>query len=104
VAVTSLDDQPIADSADILITAVARSLPAGEEGILYASEPVVGAIKIKAKPGMSLVPLNGNGSLGPAAALPYADGMYTIAFDNASRTHWYRLMAAAQPEAAVPNS
>ncbi len=103
-AITSLDDRPIAESADILITVVARSLPADEEGVLYASEPVVGAVKIKAKPGMSLVPLNGNGSRGPAVEPPYADGMYTVVLDNATRTHWFKLTAAAEPAAGAPGA
>ena len=90
-AVSSVDDQPIAQSRQLLITAVARVVasPGGKMPLL--SEPVRGKIAVRAPVGLALIPLAGDGSQLKPVAAPYADGRYTITFPADRGTHWFLL-------------
>jgi hypothetical protein len=92
VALTSIDDQPLASSQNILITTVARALPKVIYSLPYESEPVVGTITLRTKAsGLELLALNSNGKvterLEPQRT---ADGL-TFRLPTGHGTHWYAL-------------
>jgi hypothetical protein len=91
VAVTSLDDSPIATSKRLLITTVARVV-ADNGRMPYLSEPVSGTLTIRSKAeGLKLRPLAPDGTQLPAIAIPYANGAYTITLPAGDGVHWYLL-------------
>ena len=91
VAVQSLDNNPINDSTNIFITAMARTDPSENNRLPFRSEPVVGNITIKAPKGLTLVPLLATGVEGEPIATEYNDGNYIINLSPESSAHWFLL-------------
>ncbi|MBW2713889.1 MAG: glycosyl hydrolase family 5, partial [Deltaproteobacteria bacterium] len=89
VALSSLDGLPLDSSRDILISALAQAgTPDGDLPLL--AEPVVGTLTLTADPGLTLLPINADGSEGTAIDPTYDGEAYTLALDGA--THWYTLV------------
>jgi hypothetical protein len=96
VALTSLDDKPLAASAAILVTAVARAVPSKDGEFPYLSEPVVGEITLKSQAaGLELLALSSSGSvLEKVTPESTADGL-SVRLPTRRGTHWYVLKSAA---------
>jgi len=89
VAVSSLDDQALYRSRDILISALAQA--ASPDGLLpLMAEPVAGTIRLTSDPGLKLLPIHSDGSEGALIHPPYEGGVYTL--ELTGTTHWYRLV------------
>lgn len=93
VAVSSLDNRPVAQSRRLLITAIARVVASPGGKMPLRSEPVRGEIAVRAPEGLKLIPLAGDGSRLEPAVVPYADGRYTVTLPAERGTHWYLLAA-----------
>ena len=91
VVVTALDDKPIARSTRILITVVARAVPAPGDGAML-SEPVRGRVTVRSEvPEMRFAALSSDGSAGPPIATVHHDGAYRLTLPAGKGTHWYLL-------------
>jgi hypothetical protein len=86
VAVSSMDGA-IGQSGQILITAIARVQPSAGGRMPMLSEPVKGAIRIKAPVGLKVHALAPDGQVNA----PYEDGRYTLVLPAAQGTHWWML-------------
>ena len=91
VAVTALDDQPIASSRKMLLTAVARAVAGPGKGWPMRSEPVSGVLTVEAVEGLRLVPLAADGRQLPPIEMPRTDGRYEIQLPPPHGTHWFLL-------------
>ncbi|MBV9865333.1 MAG: hypothetical protein JO316_08290 [Abitibacteriaceae bacterium] len=91
VAVTSLDNAPIAQSHRILITAIARVVASPGEKMPYLSEPVNGTITVHARPNLKLIPLAADGTALDSIPLPATNSTYTISLPAVRGTHWFIL-------------
>ncbi len=89
-AVQSLDDQPIENAEDILISLASRTEPASANRLPYFSEPLNGTLKIKAKSGLMLYKFDLQGQ---TSAMPfeYQNGEYIIDFTKDLDSYWYAL-------------
>lgn len=95
VALTSLDDEPIATSKSILVTVVARSID--HQG-RWAAEPVAGSLAVRTNlPALELTPLASN-SRAPSAALSRGgvsgakeDDLLRFELPTELATHWFLL-------------
>jgi Cellulase (glycosyl hydrolase family 5) len=101
VAVTAMDEQPIASSRQILVTTVARvNKPkrAGSEmpDMSTYSEPVRGTITIEAGPGLEAVALTSTGQTRALSDVTYKNGRYTIPLRK-TLSHWYLLRERRSP-------
>jgi len=86
IIVQSLDDAPIHQSRNILISLAARSVPKSGDQLPFLSEPVEGQLKIKANNGLKLIKQGANqGKVVPAL---YKDGHYLITLDKTLATYW----------------
>jgi hypothetical protein len=104
VALTSIDDKPLASSEFILITAMARAVPATPNHLPFLSEPVIGTIALKSKTaGLELVALGSDGRpLERIVPRTTADGLI-VQIPTRRGTHWYALRTpAAKTSAARP--
>ena len=94
VAVQSLDDSPIGQSRNILITLASNAIPYKDlnkrSKLPFLSEPVRGRIIIKASNGMRLSYMTG---LGAEQDIPvdFADGQYIIELSDLPLAHWLQL-------------
>jgi hypothetical protein len=104
VALSSIDDAPLASSRFLLITTVARALPgpATHMGkpmpnrapghLPFRSEPVVGTITLRTKTeGLELLALGADGKVVNRTAVPRSQDTLTIRLPAAGGTHWYVL-------------
>lgn len=87
---TSLDGSPIPESGQILLTTVAQAI-SGRNGVTSLSEPVTGKIAIRARDGLKLYPLAGDGAPGEALPCPHKDGVCQVELDGSEQTHWFLL-------------
>jgi len=87
VAVQSLDDQPIAQSSDLMISVGTRSEPQSGNRAPFLSEPAAGLLKIHAIKGLKAYVL---GSSGKLTQIPMAreDENYLVKLDGKSTAHW----------------
>ncbi len=94
VALTSIDEEPLANSRSILITAVARAFLSSPNHLPFFSEPVTGTIVLRSKTsGLELLALGPNGKVvNRLKPLVGPDGL-TIQLP-AGQTHWYLLASA----------
>jgi hypothetical protein len=95
VALSSVDDQPLANSHYVLITTMARAVGESENVLPFLSEPVVGVITFRTKTkGLELHVLGSNGRvvdrITPTSG---ADGL-EIRLPAGKGTHWYALKAS----------
>jgi hypothetical protein len=92
VAVTSLDNTPIAASKRLLVSVMARVLPSPGEQMPYHSEPVKGILTIRSRtPGMKLVPLKPDGTEHPPVPFRSGGQGYTFTLPAEWGTHWFLL-------------
>ncbi len=87
VAVTSLDNAPIADSRKILVTVIGRAV-ARKRKPPFFSEPITGTLRITAPAGLVAYPLAPDGERRPPLPDTQGSGVYTIELDAATSTHW----------------
>ena len=87
IAVQSLDGYAINNSENILISLASRTEPSPNNSMPFLSEPLNGAITIKAKPGLKLFLLN---KYGKEFDLPhtYSNGSYKILIDETIKSYW----------------
>ena len=87
VAVQSLDGNPIRAAGALLISLGARAIPdAGNAR--YRSEPVVGQLTIRAKPGLKFYRREGDIQVQTKVPATYADGRYRIDLQADLGTYW----------------
>lgn len=88
VAVQSLDGEPISRSGSILVSLAARSVPRSENRMPYVSEPVEGALTIRAPKGLRLYQRVAASGEHQHIGAPYKDGRYVITLDKRVTTYW----------------
>jgi len=106
-ALSSLTDDPIADSNRMLLTAVARAENTGTAANLAGNalverggppviaEPVVGNIRLRtSRHALVMHPVQADGTRGLAVELPIRDGVATIELKPSFRTIFYEVEAA----------
>ncbi len=119
VALSSIDDQPLASSRFILVTAVGQSRPspASDMGKLlpnrqpehlpFLTEPVVGTIILRTKTsGMELLALGPDGKIASRTTPAVASDSLTIQVPAGRGTHWYVLKTsppATKPDGTAPH-
>jgi len=91
VAVQSLDDKPIREASALLISLGARSVPSSGSQLPFRSEPVIGALTIRAKNGLRLFRRLGAGSDEREIPVSYEGGEYHIELDRGIATYWLTL-------------
>jgi hypothetical protein len=114
VALSSIDDQPLALSRFILVTAVgqARPSPATDMGrrlpdrppehLPFLSEPVIGTVTLKTKTGgLELLSLGADGKVVSRSAPLVDKGTISIQLPSSRGTHWYVLKSP--PPARKPD-
>jgi hypothetical protein len=94
VVVQSLNDTPLGQSQDLMISLGARAMANEDERPPYFVEPLTGTLTIQAPPGLTLF------TPGPLAQMkklpaPYADGRYTIKLDGQQTANWLFLRKSA---------
>lgn len=95
IVVTALDNLPIDESKNILITAIAQAY-APNNTLPFYTEPVMGEVRIKGKDGLKLRALNADGKPQPMArSVQSVGGWYKIPLGGPSGTHWYQLSAGS---------
>ena len=95
IALTSIDDKPLSSSEYILITTIARAIPATHDHLPYMSEPVVGTINLKTKArGLQLLAMGPKGTVQERLALENRPDGLTIQLPTRRGTHWYVLRSA----------
>jgi hypothetical protein len=87
VVVQSLDNAPLGQSKDLLISLGTRAVPKEDEKTPFYVEPLEGTLSIQAPPGLTLFT---HGTLAQMKKLPatYVDGRYTIKFDDLQMSNW----------------
>ena len=98
VAVQSLENKPINESSNILISIMARSQPSnGINSVPFLSEPTIGQVSIQAPEGLKLFPINNDAHLGKQIIMNRAGGEYIIDFTPNMKTHWFKLQNTSVP-------
>ncbi|WP_460139564.1 cellulase family glycosylhydrolase [Pseudomonas sp. S2_E01] len=94
VVVQSLNDTPLGQSADLMISLGARAIANEEERPPYFVEPLAGTLTIEAPPGLTLFT---QGVLAQLKKLPatYADGRYTLKLEGLQTANWLFLRKSA---------
>ncbi|MHC8320952.1 glycoside hydrolase 5 family protein [Pseudomonas sp. GB2N2] len=87
VVVQSLNDKPIGQSPDLMISLGTRAIPQDDEKIPFNVEPIAGTLTVQAPPGLTLFT---QGTLAQLKKLPatYLDGRYVIKFDDLQASNW----------------
>jgi hypothetical protein len=91
VAVQSLDNTNISGARSILISLGARSVPESGNRMPFRSEPVVGRVTIRARPGLKLYKQIGSTSVKNEIPASYENGQYQINLDRNLDTYWLSL-------------
>jgi len=91
VAVTSLDGRPIRESRRLLVTALARALPAPGGRLPFASEPVAGLVELAGRESLRLFALDAGPRRPRPLSAERAGDRFRIRLSAADRTHWYLL-------------
>lgn len=115
VALTSIDDEPLANSRFILITTIAqaRPSPAMDQGKLlpgrpanhlpFLTEPVVGTVTLRTKTsGLDLLCLGPDGKVVNRIQPPRDQDALTIQIPSGRGTHWYVLKVRPPEKTQVP--
>jgi len=90
VVVQSIDSNPIASSGTILISLGGHSAPLIDGHLPFSSERVFGTISVKAKPGLSLYTLVGEGVRRPTS-FSLENSSYRIKLSSEVRSSWLLL-------------
>ena len=96
VIVSSLDGRPIGRSGELLISSAARTAAVGPQrwNARIVAEPVTGSIAVRSRAGtMTLSPLKGDGTEGPAVPLEKRNGAFTAPLRAEDETLWWVLRA-----------
>ncbi|MGQ4648545.1 hypothetical protein [Lyngbya aestuarii] len=94
VAVTSLDNLPIAQSKRLLLTTVAQVVPSSDDALPYLSEPTVGTIEIQSNGSpWRVVPLAPDGSELTALPSEQQGNTLRVILDGKVPTHWFILQS-----------
>jgi hypothetical protein len=96
VAVQSLDDKPINQSATILISLGARSVPKTGGQLPFYSEPVEGQLIIRAREGLKLYKRTKTGEQMQQITANYSNGRYSVQLSPTLDTYWLFLKLPAQ--------
>jgi hypothetical protein len=91
VSVQSLETEKITSAHAILISLGARSVPKSATEMPFYSEPVVGQLAVRARPGLKLYPQSGPQKANAGINVPYEDGQYRIRLDRNLGTYWLLL-------------
>ncbi len=86
-AIQSLDSKPIEESQSILISMAAQTIPAWGDFKSNRSEPVLGKLAVKARPGLVAYAAFGDGRLKPLS-VRYGNGAYNLNLDATLGTYW----------------
>jgi hypothetical protein len=101
VALSSLDNQPLASSRFMLITAVARAVPSPGNRMPMLSEPVAGSISLRTKTtGLQFMALRSDGRVIDRSEPTLDRETLTIQIPSARGTHWY-VLKSTEPAKAV---
>ncbi|MBZ0262565.1 MAG: hypothetical protein K8F90_18435 [Hyphomicrobiales bacterium] len=87
VAVQSLDSKPVKESRSILVSMAAQSFSARGDGTAIRSEPIIGEVAFKARPGLVAYAKFGNGRQ-KQIQVAYVDGSYRLSLDASLGTYW----------------
>jgi hypothetical protein len=98
VVLTSLDGARLSESGNILITTVARAVPANGDRLPYLSEPVSGLLKLRTRrEDLRLKALGPDGAVLSESSPPRSDGELRLVLPAPGGTHWYRLVGSSGP-------
>ncbi len=98
VALSSIDDQPLAKSRFILVTAVARAMIDESNRPPLLSEPVEGAIVLKTEvDDLELLALAADGKVASRQAATRTNGLVSFSVPAGRGTHWYVLKSKPAP-------
>jgi hypothetical protein len=102
VAVQSLDELPIRQSRDIMISIGARSVPAGPRSLPFYSEPMNGKLLITAPPALTLSGWDArSGKMRRVSQPSYVDGHYVLNLDRSLPSEWLVLSAGPRRVTAI---
>jgi hypothetical protein len=87
VAFQALDDVPLGDSKNIMISLAAQAMPVKKFRAPILAEPVIGVIKFKAPSGLKLFKKNSVARY-QEVHMDYTDGIYYIKLTSDLRTYW----------------
>jgi hypothetical protein len=100
VAVQALDEKPINQSRDILIS-IAASASADSKSPSWLAQPMVGEVSITAPPGLHLSRWDsGTAKAIPLPAPPYIHGRYALSLGESLRSNWL-LLTSTPTDVAV---
>jgi hypothetical protein len=89
IAVQSLDEIPIRQSRDIMISMGARSVPTAPRSLPFYSEPMNGKLLITAPPALTLTGWDPRtGKMRRLSQPPYLDGHYVLNLDRSLPSGW----------------
>lgn len=89
VAVQSLDDAPIAQSRQLLVSVVGRSVPQEGNRAPLRAEPIEGQIQIRGREGLKAYKRSGGaGSSDVPVPLSWRDGVYTLVLERGLGAQW----------------
>jgi hypothetical protein len=98
IALSSVDDRPLADSRFILVTAVARAIPSPGDQPPYRSEPVLGRIALRTNVAdLELLALGPDGRVVGKPALERRGDSLSFELPAGGGTHWYVLKSPTRP-------
>ncbi len=97
VALTSVDNRPLAESQFILVTAVARAVPGANKQPPFASEPVWSRITLRCRtPDMELLALGRDGRVVNRPKFDRSGDELTFTVPAGGGSHWYVLKSRAK--------
>jgi hypothetical protein len=92
VALSSIDNEPLASSRFIMITAVGQVRPSTGENLPFLSEPVIGTITLRTKTdGLELLSLGPDGKVVSRSTPARVHDSLSIRIPAGRGTHWYVL-------------
>jgi hypothetical protein len=95
VALTSLDDQPLAGSHNILVTAMGRAIPVAPNRLPFLTEPIDGIVLLRTKVrGFELLAMHSDGTIRERQKLQESPEGVTIKLPSPRGTHWYVLKSS----------
>ena len=86
-AIQSLDSKPIMESRSILVSMSAQTLPAQGGATTIRSEPIIGHVTFKARPGLAAYANFGDGRR-KQIPVHYENGAYRLDLDAGLGTYW----------------
>ncbi|MDH1551075.1 MULTISPECIES: cellulase family glycosylhydrolase [Pseudomonas] len=87
VVVQSLDDKPLGQSRDLLVSLGTRAMPKPDDKTPFNVEPLEGRLTIQAPAGLKLYARDAQAQL-KALPVAYDNGHYTLTFDGSYMSNW----------------